>query len=62
MEYHKLMIGALNKTQGAVKNKATALGIGAGAGWRELRSDTAGKGRGVVGRDPVACQELCMVT
>ena len=33
-----------------MKNKATALGIGTRAGQRELKSDTAGKGRGVVGR------------
>lgn len=50
------MIGTLKKTQGAVKNKETALGIGAGAGRRELRSDTAAKGRGVVGRAPEAAK------
>lgn len=50
---HKPLMGALKKTQGPVKNKETALGIGAEASPREAQwgrgGEEAGRGWGVGG-------------
>lgn len=43
---HKPLMGALKKTQGPVKNKETALGIGAEAGPREAQWGRGGGGGG----------------